>query len=197
VDDEAMTEKSSALIGELTEREKRYLDDLSKEYYALVDAVAGADGRLMIVKGWSVTLSLTALGLGFQQQHYALFALGALTAAAFWYLDALMKGHQLRYYSRMRDIEVAAYKVNPVTVADVGTVSAPRIDMTWGYKGTRNDWRNDPPERRQPARIRRLLRLRYLMPNVAVPHLVGVVLGGVLFCAARWDWWDGLAGIPT
>ena len=41
------------------------------------------DGWLLIVKGWSVTLSLAALGLGFQQRHYALFFLAAVTGAAF------------------------------------------------------------------------------------------------------------------
>jgi hypothetical protein len=66
---------------------------------------------------------LTALGLGFQQQHYALFALGAFTAGAFWFLDGLMKGHQLRYYSRMRDIEVAAYELNTVELPERGPVS--------------------------------------------------------------------------
>jgi hypothetical protein len=76
----------------ITSRENALREDLSREYYALVDTVAGADGRLMIVKGWSVTLSLAAPGLGFQQQHYALFGLGAATAAAFWFLDGLMKG---------------------------------------------------------------------------------------------------------
>ena len=42
-------------------------EDLSKEYYALLGVVSSYDGWLLIVKGWSVTLSLAALGLGFQQ----------------------------------------------------------------------------------------------------------------------------------
>src|SRR5215469_16671571 len=73
-------------------------EDLSKEYYALLNVVSSYDGWLLIVKGWSVTLSLAALGLGFQQKHFALFALAAVTGAAFWVLDALMKGFQYRYY---------------------------------------------------------------------------------------------------
>ena len=47
-------------------------DDLSKEYYAILDVVSNYDGWLLIVKGWSVTLSLAALGLAVQQRHYAL-----------------------------------------------------------------------------------------------------------------------------
>jgi hypothetical protein len=172
-------------------RELALREDLTREYYALVDAVEGADGRLMVVKGWSVTLSLAALGLGFQQQHYALFGLAAATAAAFWFLDGLMKGHQVRHYGRMRDIEVAAYALNAVTLGDLGQVSSPRIDMAWGYRGGAGgpDWRTDPPRRRSPAEIRRLLRARFVLPNVMFPHAVAVLLGVVLFTAAAGDAW--------
>lgn len=174
----------------MTPRQLALREDLTREYYALVDAVAGADGRQMIVKGWSVTLSLAALGLGFQQQHYALFGLGAATAAAFWFLDGLMKGHQLRYYSRMRDIEVAAYELNAVELAGLGRVSAPRIDMSWGFPGSgAQDRRTGPPVRRTAERVRALLRLRFILPNVMFPHVVAVVLGLVLFFAAAGDAW--------
>jgi hypothetical protein len=174
--------------GELTRREDALREDLSREYYALVDTVSGYDGRLMIVKGWSVTLSLAALGLGFQQQHYALFALGAATALAFWFLDAMMKGHQVRSYSRMRDIEVAAYALNAVELRGLGRMSAPRIDMSWGYRGQDPDWRAEAPQRRTPEQIRSVLTLRWVMPHVFLPHLVAVLLGVALFCAAAADW---------
>src|ERR1700754_3319831 len=104
---------------EMTSRQTTLREDLTREYYALVDLVAGADGRLIIVKGWSVTLSLAALGLGFQQGHYALFGLAALTAAGFWFIDVLYKGYQLRYYSRMRDIEVASHHLNRVPLPEL------------------------------------------------------------------------------
>jgi hypothetical protein len=67
--------------------------DLGTEYYAIMKVVSELDGRLMIVKGWSVTLSVVGLGLGFQQGHYALFALASGTALAFWFIDGLMKRH--------------------------------------------------------------------------------------------------------
>lgn len=172
---------------ELTPRQDALREDLNREYYALVDAVSDYDGRLMIIKGWSVTLSLAALGLGFQQQHYALFALAAATALAFWFLDVLMKGYQMRYYGRMRDIEVAAYHVNAVELGELGLVSAPRIDMSWEYRGQGQDWRTDVPKRRDAEEIRRLLRLPYVVPQVLLPHAVAVVLGVSLFVAALLD----------
>ncbi|MGA8046925.1 MAG: hypothetical protein WCA30_11740, partial [Dermatophilaceae bacterium] len=143
--------------------------DLLQEYYAILEVVSGFDQRAMTIKGWSVTLSLAALGLGFQQGHYALFALGAVTGIGFWLIEAMTKRHQLRYYARMRDIELAAYNLNHITLDTVaadhnyrvplGEVSAPRIDMYWSYpKRGQGDWRTDVPWRRQPADVKRLLR---------------------------------------
>lgn len=125
----------------------RLRDDLSKEYYAILDVVSSYDGWLLIVKGWSVTLSLAALGLGFQQRHYALFFLAAVTGAAFWLLDGLMKGYQYRYYVRMREIEYSAYLINRVALGGLygeKEISAPRIDMTWGFKGYPVDEQDNP-----------------------------------------------------
>lgn len=190
-------------------------EDLSKEYYAILNVISSYDGWLLIVKGWSVTLSLAALGLGFQQRHFALFALGAATAAGFWYLDGLMKGYQYRYYVRMREIEYTAYLINRVPLGgEYGDkeISAPRIDMTWPFKGypvdkdtgkprpvpapwrwrvlrraqprKPEDWRADEPERRSPQHIYLQLRGRFWWPNVALPHVVAVGLGTALFIAA-------------
>lgn len=184
-------------------------EDLSKEYYAILDVVSSYDGWLLIVKGWSVTLSLAALGLGFQQRHYALFALAAVTGVTFWYLDGLMKGYQYRYYVRMREIEYTAYLINNVGLGgeygDKG-ISAPRIDMTWDFRGypldkdnqppghdedadkperdRDPDWRGDKPWRRSPGQIYSDLRHRFWLANVMLPHVVAVVLGAALFIAA-------------
>ena len=184
------------------ERKSRLREDLTKEYYALLDVISNYDGWLLIVKGWSVTLSLAALGLGFQQRHYALFALAALTGGAFWFLDGLMKGYQFRYYVRMREIEYTAYLISSVALGgEYGSrkLSAPRIDMTWGFKGysteprpdpdsraeDRNpDWRADEPLRRSPQQIHEDLRRRFWLLNVMLPHILAVVLGVGLFIAA-------------
>jgi hypothetical protein len=178
--------------------------DLRTEYYAILSVITDYDQRLVVVKGWSVTLSLAALGLGFQQGHYALFGLGALTAAGFWFIEALYKRFQMGYYSRMRDIEVAAYHLNAVEVPELGELSSPRIDMYWSFKGSADaqpdprvvdpgapapppapgDWRHLPPWRRNPYELHWLLRRAWWLPQVALPHVVAVVLGTVLFVAA-------------
>jgi hypothetical protein len=144
-------------------------EDLGREYEAIMKVVPEFDGRLMIVKGWSVTLSLAALGLGFEKGHYALFGLAAASALAFWFVDALTKRHQMQYYSRMRDIEVAAFHLNHLKL-DNQLVSAPKVDWWWGFKGQGGNFKSDVPARRDPANVRRLLARAPWMPNVFLPR---------------------------
>src|SRR4051812_37192324 len=104
--------------------------DLQAEYFKLVDIVASFDQRLLTIKGWGVTLSLASLGLGFQQNHYGLFLVAAVSGLAFWLLEATTKLHQMRYYPRMGDIEVTAYKLFSMPV-EHGRASTPLIDWSW------------------------------------------------------------------
>ncbi|MGW6128495.1 hypothetical protein ACWFNE_00580 [Cellulomonas sp. NPDC055163] len=158
---------------------------MRSEYELLVKVVSDFDTRLLTIKGWSVTLSLAALVLGFQHDHYALFGLAAVSALGFWTIDALTKTHQVRYYSRMRDIEVASFHLNRVALPTLlGDFSSPRIDGSWSYAGRAPDWRGDPPWRRDPAAVRRLVRRSWSMPHVVLPHVIAVVVGGLLFVAA-------------
>jgi hypothetical protein len=159
--------------------------DLGTEYYAIVKIISEFDGRLMIVKGWSVTLSLAGLGLGFQQGHYALFALAAGTALAFWFIDATMKRHQMRFYPRLRDIEVATFHLNHLVVGGQ-TISAPRTNWSWTFSDRGRD-APDLPERRTPQETRRVLALAPWLPHVLLPHAIAVVLGLALFVAALLD----------
>ncbi len=187
MNDDASPEGSEAGADDLPPRKKALREDLSKEYYALLDVVAGFDGRSITVKGWSVTLSLAALGLGFQQQHYALFGLAALTSIAFWVLDLTLKGHQMRFYPRMRDIEVAAYRLNAVELPGLGHTSAPRIDSSWNDPKLRH--RDSPPERRDVARLTRARWRRPFFAQVMFPHALATVLGLCLFVAAATGSW--------
>ena len=159
-------------------------DDLRAEYALIAKAVADADGRFLTIKGWSVTLSLAGLGLGFQQGHYALFGLAALSGLGFWAIDALLKRDQLRYYSRMRDLEVASYRLNRVALDGLGEFSSPRVDEGWGYLGEPDDPRLEPPLRRAPAQIRTMLHRAWFMPRTLLPHAIAVVVGAVLFVLA-------------
>jgi hypothetical protein len=172
----------------------RLLDELSKEYYAVVGIVSGFDQRLMTIKGWSVTISLAALGFGFSRNHYALFALAAVTGAVFWIIDILTKRHQLRYYPRMRDIEVAAFELNNVELKNVKSgiskvLSAPRVDWTWSLpeRQPEGDQRDLPPEKRPQETLKQMLHGVPWMGNVILPHIVAIVLGIALFFYALFN----------
>jgi hypothetical protein len=66
----------------------------------VVDVVGSFDGRVMTVKGrWK--------------------------ALAFWFIEGQPKTQQWRCYSRMRDIELAHYRLNRVQLPELGEVSAP------------------------------------------------------------------------
>jgi hypothetical protein len=186
--------------------------DLGEEYYAILGVVSDYDQRFLTVKGWSVTLSLVSLGLGFKEGHAAFFALAAFSGLSFWVLEALAKQHQMRYYSRMRDIEVACFHLNRVPLPQLGEVSAPRIDMSWSFDGYAvadgrpkpprdrkgrdvTDWRTDPPWRRKPDEVRWLLRRAWYLPHVMLPHALAVV-AGVLLCVAVLLGVPGLADMP-
>ena len=150
--------------------------DLSDEYYGIMKVVSEYDGRFIVVKGWSVTLSLAGLTLGFLENHYAIFALAAASAGAFWLIESMMKRHQIRYYRRMREIEVEA--------AELGA-PGPRIDWSWTYS-----FRDVPgPVRPITAQqVQTLLRNAPWLPWVFLPHAVAVALGLALFVLALLGW---------
>jgi hypothetical protein len=102
------------------------------------------------------------------------------------------------------EIEYAAFLINSVSLnGDYGDkrISAPRIDMTWPFKGypgkpdsSRDsgaveptddpDWRADIPWRRSPQEIHSDLRRRFVWAQVMIPHALAVLLGAVLFFLA-------------
>ncbi|BAW07301.1 hypothetical protein [Nocardia seriolae] len=163
------------------------------EYAQLLDLVKGFDQRLLTVKGWGVTLSLASLGLGFQQKHYGLFLVAAASGLAFWLLEAYNKSHQIRYYPRMRDIEVVAHRLFAVDVPGGGPASSPLIDWGWRAAGARIRRGGKPvdpavPEPWEDASGGGRSMQPWFFAHAMFPHVIAVVLGGVLFVL-------GLAGV--
>ena len=149
---------------------------LLKEYYEILKLVGEFDGRLMTVKGWSVTLSLAALAWGFQYGHYGLFLVATLSGLGFWLIEGAMKRHQMRYYLRMREIEVLQYQ--RATDEDAKASSSPRIDSSWSYAAVVYNGKDQVEY--QPSPVRgplRSYRLASFFPHVFLPHLVSVLAG--------------------
>jgi hypothetical protein len=179
-----------------TEHERdRFHDALQDEYRELLAVVSAFDQRLLAIKGWGVTLSLASLGLGFQQDHYGLFLVAALSGLAFWMLEATTKLHQMRYYPRMGDIEVTAHELFWMPVKR-GRASTPLIDWGWSTARQRlmrprrrdrkamakGEWPKDPwTPTRWPKVLEGSPVRPWLWPHVMLPHAVSFVAGAVLF----------------
>jgi hypothetical protein len=149
---------------------------LLREYYEILKIVGDFDGGLLTVKGWGVTLSLAALSLGFQQSHYGLFLVASLSGLGFWLIEGIMKRHQMRYYLRMREIELLQYQ--RVIQDDARIFSSPRIDSSWSFAGGLYEGKQKgfapPVVARGPENS---YRLAWFFPHVFLPHIVSVLAG--------------------
>jgi hypothetical protein len=148
-----------------------------REYFAIADTVGAADQRLLTIKGWGVTLSLVALGLGFQYRAFGFFIVALVSSISFWILEATVKRHQMRYYPRMREIEVKRHRE---AVAANAPLSAPRIDWSWATADALLSRGDMPAAEVQPSRKSRAYRMMWLAPHVALPHAVTFLAAVVL-----------------
>ena len=168
-------------------------DDFEQEeYFTVAKAVADFDQRLLTVKSWGVTLSLVALGAGFQYRAYGYFLVAAASSLAFWIVEAAVKRHQMRHYYRMREIEVNRFvAAGPAT----GPISFPRIDWSWQEAATvANGERTRTDSARPEYRGASLsYRWAWTLPHVALPHAVTLILGLGLFVLGCLGHLDGFA----
>ncbi len=160
------------------EVDHRFIDSINAEYYKLVSIVSDFDKNLLTVKGWGVTLGLAALAWGFQNQHYGLFLIATISGLAFWMIEAVMKRHQMRYYVRMREIEVISFDISKIELSEGSLVSTPLIDWSWerAYKKGKKAW--TPPKLHHS---RTAYTFAWFLPQVFLPHLLTVIAGGLLF----------------
>jgi hypothetical protein len=150
------------------------------EYFALVNAVEDFDRRLLTIKGWGVSLSLVALGLGFQYRAFGFFLIAAASSLAFWAIEAVTKRHQIRNYPRIREIEVNRYKK---ASADERPYSAPRMNWSWtqaklvfagrGALGAEITEIQSGPNRGYMY--------SFAFPHVALPHAITFAIAVALF----------------
>ncbi|HVP29281.1 MAG TPA: hypothetical protein VMW35_08970 [Myxococcota bacterium] len=152
-------------------------DPILSEYYKILDIVGQFDQRLLTVKSWGVTLSLAAIGLGFQFKTPGYFLLAAASAGAFWLIEGAMKSHQMRYYPRMREIEVLRAEIS-----DPPSHSSPRIDWSWSLARAVLLGRLSPgPTSPTPRGASSGYRARYFAPTVLLPHAATMTLSMLLF----------------
>lgn len=154
-------------------------EPLLKEYYAILQTVNDFDKRLLTVKGWGVTLSLAALAWGFQFGHYGLFLVASLSSVGFWIIEGVTKRHQMRYYVRMREIEVIQYRT--AAEDNLESQSSPRIDWTW-FKAPKVFAREQVEPLPAPSPHVKSLGYRFVwfLPHVLLPHAISFAAGLLL-----------------
>jgi hypothetical protein len=99
-----VTRRSPAALADPHPRETG-MELLSQEYFKLVDILAQYDDRLMVIKGWSITVGLALIGYAFQHGQRAILLLCCVSTLCFAFVDAKFKEYQVNYYPRMQAIE--------------------------------------------------------------------------------------------
>ncbi|MEY2507712.1 MAG: hypothetical protein QOH01_2041 [Verrucomicrobiota bacterium] len=162
--------------------------DMLQEYLKLTDIVSNFDSSLITVKSWGVTLGLAALGFGFKEKNWGYFLLAIACGISFWTIEFTLKGHQMRYFPRMREIEYQISAEDPT--------HAPRIDYSWSYAPEMLD----PDPKKPPSPKEKLSERpplmgtptqtgyydyqnwvwyrRMFLSHVMFPHVFSIILGG-------------------
>jgi hypothetical protein len=131
---------------------------LKDEYLLLLKFYEDFDARLIVIKGWSASIGLAAIGLGFQYAKHELWLFAAGAALVFWLLEGTWKTFQYSYAPRITEIE-AAFRSNDFAGL------APLQTYTRWYDG----WRD-----------RRWFR-NMMMPIVWTPHALTIAAGVTLY----------------
>ncbi len=136
---------------------------MQAEYLQLQKVIEDFDARALTIKAWSITFSLVALAGAFASHVTAVFLVSSISALLFWFIEGSWKTFQYAYYDRSGKIE--AY------FRGEKKIEAPfQIGTSW-YKR----WRSGGL-----AKLTQIM----LWPHVALPHLIIVVIGLLLFLLA-------------
>lgn len=138
---------------------------LIQEYFEIVKVIESYDARLMMIKSWGITFSLATLVLGIQQKSRGLFLAVVLSSLSFWILEASLKGHQMRYYPRMAQIE---YECG-------NSKECPKIDTSWNQAVPR--WLKSTVKNGKTFKVSGWYWFRWLLPHVMFPHAIIFVVG--------------------
>ena len=107
-----------------------------------------------------------------------------MSALAFWIVEGTTKVHQMRYYPRMGDIEVAAFQLFRLeSRGGTGVGAAHRLELVHGRArvlGGKSKGSSRVPEP-WPEEPRKARSHPFLLPHVMFPHIITIVVGVTLF----------------
>jgi hypothetical protein len=144
--------------------EKDKIALLREEYFFLQKTYEDFDVRLMTIKGWSSSVAIAAIGVGFYQSRFLwLFAAGA--SLVFWVLEATWKVYQYNHRARLVELERAFQ-----------TGSFREVSPLQSYR----TWFASHSERRRRTHGLPIADTLFI-PIVFFPHAVTLLVAAVLF----------------
>ena len=78
---------------------------LKDEYLLLQGFYEDFDRRALLIKGWSVTVAIAGLALGFEKSLPTIWALAGIAATLFWIIDGKWRTYQYANRKRIKEIE--------------------------------------------------------------------------------------------
>lgn len=131
---------------------------LEREYFHIQKALDSFDSKSLMIKAWSVSLSMAGIGVAYMETAPVLLLLSGASALLFWVIEGLWKTFQYAYYARIFEIE-------GYLSGERQKIKAPQIGVSWSRSF-------------REGGARRLWKV-LTWPHVALPH-VAVGFGGVL-----------------
>ena len=134
---------------------------LRDEYLLIQKQYEDFDTRIITIKGWSATVGLAAIGVGFQYSKY-LWLCAAGLGLTFWVLEAMWKSFQYNYGERIETLEEGFRS------GDIDKIKPFQIYASWFEAFQREGY---------GTVITRNMRLAL----VFFPHIVSVIAGPFIF----------------
>ena len=140
------------------------IDLLAKEYFQLQTIFEQFDDRALLIKGWSITVTLALLVKAVELKSATIAGLSAGAACVFWLIEAMWKSFQKGFVPRMEQIESAFRASDP----EISIEYPLQIYSMWEGRCRWDDvwvdcWWFDVPG-------------TLFYPHVVLPHLVFIII---------------------
>ncbi|PTQ15352.1 hypothetical protein CWO33_10565 [Vibrio splendidus] len=148
------------------------MENLSAEYFKLIEIINQYDNYLMTIKGWSITVGIAIIGYAFQQTKKSILLLCIVSSLSFYVMDAKFKEYQVSYYPRMRAIENCVESIPRISNTTLHA-STPcdlfKIDRSWTQAKTKSSFVDS-----------------FINLGVAFPHFILIILAVLLYLKPKW-----------
>lgn len=134
---------------------------LKEEYFYLQKVIDDFDSKSMLIKSWSITYSLTAIGLAVFNKSIGILIVAFLSGICFWIVESFWKSFQFMNYKRIYDIE------NAISGNGNTDIFPLQISSAWI-----SEWKR--------SKKKKVINF-FFKPYVALPHLLVCIVSLAIF----------------